>query len=144
MLGAGNAAAIGKLTMMWDFNQQYFAGRLIPSDQAWRRLEGWRVAGKEIGVWYVAAQSGSVRTLGTVESARNGCPELRGSTVRADFNLKNATFAYYPVQLFPRWPMCPVVEVMALQAFLETGDWLMLAEGLRPESLPTRELALAG
>jgi len=130
--------------MMWDFNQPYFEGKLIPSDQAWRRLEDWRAGGKEIGVWYVAAKSGSVRALGTVESARNGRVELRGSTMRAAFNLKNATFAYCPTQLFPRWPMGPAVEVMALQAFLETGDWLMLAEGLRPESLPTRELAPAG
>jgi hypothetical protein len=130
--------------MMWDFNQAYFEGKLILSDQAWRRLEEWRVGGKEIGVWYVAAKSGSVRTLGTVESARDGCVELRGSTVRADFNLRNATFAYSPMQLFSRWPMGPMVKVMALQAFLETGAWLMLAEGLRPESLPTRGLAQAG
>ena len=125
---------------MWDFNQPYFKGKLIPSDQAWRRLEDWRVAGREIGVWYVAAKSGSVRTMGTVESARNGRIELRGSTVRAGFNLKSATFAYYPIQIFPRWPMGPMVEVMAVQAFLESGDWLMLAEGLRPETLPAREL----
>ena len=86
---------------MWDFNQPYFEGKLIPSDQAWRRLEDWHVSGREIGVWYVAAKSGSVRTMGTVESARNGRIELRGSTVRAGFNLKSATFAYYPIQIFP-------------------------------------------
>jgi hypothetical protein len=34
-----------------------------------------------------------------------------------------------------------MVEVMALQAFFETGDWLMLAEGMKPESLPPRMLA---
>jgi hypothetical protein len=100
--------------MVWDFNQPYFEGKLIPSDQAWRRLEDGRVAGREIGVWYVAAKSGSVRAMGTGESARNGRIELRGSTVRAGFNLKNATFAYCPVRIFPRWPMGPMVEVMAV------------------------------
>ena len=120
---------------MWDFNQPYFEGKLIPSEQAWRRLEDWHAAAKEIGVWFVG-KTGSVRTLGTVESARNGRLELRGTTVRAGFNLRDATFLYAPVQLFPRWPMGPVVEVMALQAAFETGEWLMLAEGMRPESLP--------
>ena len=56
---------------MWDFNQPYFEGKQIPSDEAWRTLDDWRAAGKEIGVWFVA-KSGSVRTLGTVESVRNG------------------------------------------------------------------------
>jgi len=124
---------------MWDFNQPYFEGKQIPPDDAWRTLDDWRAAGKEIGVWFVA-KSGSVRTLGTVESARNGRVELRGPTVAAGFNLKDATFMHGPVQIFPRWPMGPMVEVMAVQAFLTTGDWLMLAEGMRPESLPPRAL----
>jgi hypothetical protein len=29
----------------------------------------------------------------------------------------------------------PMVEPMGLQAFLESGGWLMLAEGLRPGSV---------
>jgi hypothetical protein len=29
-----------------------------------------------------------------------------------------------------------MVDVRRSQAFLDTGDWLMLAYGLRPESLP--------
>src|SRR5690349_23228141 len=125
---------------MWDFDQPYFEGKRIPADEAWRTLEDWRAMTKEVGVWFVA-RSGSVRALGTVESARNGRIELRGNTLRAGFNLTGATFAYAPVQLFPRWPMGPMVEVLALQAFFETGDWLMLAEGMRPESLPPRMLA---
>jgi hypothetical protein len=124
---------------MWDFDQPYFEGKLIPSEQAWRKLDDWQAAGKEIGIWFVA-KSGSVRTLGTVEAVRNGRLEMRGSTVRAGFNLKDVTFLYAPIQLFPRWPMGPMVEVMALQAAFPTGDWLMLAEGMRPESLPMREL----
>ena len=35
---------------MWDFNQPYFEGKRIPSDHAWRKLDEWRAAGKEIGV----------------------------------------------------------------------------------------------
>ena len=124
---------------MWDFNQPYFEGKLIPSDRAWRMLDDWRAQGREVGVWFVA-RSGSMRTLGTVDAVRNGRLELRGSTLRAGFNLKDATFLYAPVQMFPRWPMGPMVEVMALQAAFPTGDWLMLAEGLRPEGLPMRSL----
>ncbi len=116
---------------MWDFNQPYFEGKLIPSEQAWRTLDDWRARGKEIGVWFVA-KSGSMRTLGTVDSVRNGRLALRGGTVRAGFNLQDATFAYAPVQTFPRWPMGPMVEVMAVQAFFPTGDWLMLTEGMLP------------
>ena len=124
---------------MWDFDQPYFEGKLIPADEAWRRLDDWCACGKEIGVWYVA-KSGSVRTLGTLDKVRNGRIELRGPAVRAGFQLKNATFTHGPMQIFPRWPMGPVVEVMAVQAFLQSGDWLMLAEGMRPESLPPRSL----
>jgi hypothetical protein len=124
---------------MWDFDQPYFQGKTIPSDQAWRKLEEWRATGKEVGVWFVA-RSGSVRTLGTVDTVRNGRLELHGATVRAGFSLRDATFLYAPVQLFPRWPMGPMVEVMALQAAFPNGEWLMLAEGMKPESLPMREL----
>src|SRR5579872_2866148 len=123
---------------MWDFDQPYFQGKLIPAEQAWRKLEKWRAEGKDIGVWFVT-KSGSVRTMGTVDIVRNGRVEMTGSTVRAGFNLQGVTFAYSPVQLFPRWPMGPMVEVMALQAAFQNGDWLMLAEGMRPEGLPMRE-----
>ena len=124
---------------MWDFDQPYFEGKLIPAEQAWRTLNDWRSGGKEIGVWYVA-KSGSVRTLGTVDKVRNGRLELGGSAMRAGFHLKDATFTHGPMQIFPRWPMVPMVEVMAIQAFLQTGDWLMPAEGMRPEALPPQSL----
>lgn len=120
---------------MWDFGQPYFSGKLIAAEDAWKRLNAWRESGKEIGAWYVA-KSGSVRALGTVESARRGRLVFRGDSARAGFRLKNATFAYYPIGIYPRWPMGPVFEVMALQAFFETGEWLMLAEGMKPEALP--------
>jgi hypothetical protein len=120
---------------MWDFNQPYFEGKLISSDEAWRRIRAWRATGKEIGMWY-AAKSGSIRALGTVDLARNSRLEISGSTLLAGFDLRGATFTYYPVQLYPRWPMGPIVEVMAVQAFLTTGEWLMLAEGFGLTGLP--------
>jgi len=73
-------------------------------------------------------------------SARGGRLLLKGDTVRACFNLTGATFFYGPIQTWPRWPGPPVVEVVAVQATLENGDWLALADGLRPESLPNRSL----
>jgi hypothetical protein len=78
--------------------------------------------------------------MGLVESARNGKLLLKGDMVRASFNLTRANFTYGPVQTWPKWPSPPIVEVIAVQAQLENGDWLALAEGLRPESLPPRAL----
>lgn len=119
---------------MWDFNQPYFEGRLIASDQAWRRFDEWMAGGKQIGVWFVS-KSGSVRTAGFMQSARNGRIQLRGQSAHAAFNLHEAQFTYGPFQVFPRWPMGPMIELMALQAFLTNGDWLALAEGLMPEGV---------
>jgi hypothetical protein len=119
---------------MWDFDQPYFEGRLIEADQAWRRFDLWMTAGKQIGVWFVA-KSGSLRTSGTVESAANGRIQLRGQTAQAAFNLQDARFTYGPFQVFPNWPAPPMVELMAVQAFLANGDWLVMAEGLKPEGL---------
>jgi hypothetical protein len=124
---------------MWDFNQPYFEGRLIAPDHAWRRFAEWQSAGKQIGLWFVS-KSGSVRTAGAVESARDGRVQLRGQSAHAAFNLREAQFTYGPFQVFPRWPMGPMVELLALQAFLANGDWLVLAEGLMPERLPPRAL----
>ena len=117
---------------MWDFHQPYFEDKLISSEQAWRILDEWRAGGRELGVWYVA-KSGSIRTLGTVKSARNGRLALRGVAARADFDLKGARFTHGPFQMFPRWPAGPRVEVTAVQAFLENGEWLVLAVGQSPE-----------
>jgi hypothetical protein len=119
---------------MWDFDQPFFEGKFIADDQAWRRFDEWIAAGKQIGVWFVA-KSGSLRTSGFVESAANGRVNLRGQTASAGFNLKDARFTYGPFQIFPNWPSGPMVELMAVQAFLPNGDWLVLAEGLKPEGL---------
>lgn len=119
---------------MWDFNQPYFEERLIPTHEAWLRVDEWMAAAKQIGVWYVAG-SGSVQTSGVVKSARNGRVQLTGQAARAAFRLNDARFTYGPFQVFPRWPMGPMVELPALQAFLPNGDWLVMAENLRPEQI---------
>jgi hypothetical protein len=113
---------------MWDFQQPYFEDKMISSEQAWRTLDEWRAGGRELGVWYVA-KSGSIRTLGTVKSARNERLTLSGPAARADFDLKGARFTHGPFQMFPRWPAGPMVEVMAVQAFLPHGEWLVLVLG---------------
>jgi hypothetical protein len=117
-----------------------YTGTPIPTDQAWRTFGDWKNGGREIGVIFFGGSGSSLYTMGFVESARNGKLLLRSETVRASFNLARATFAYGPVQTWPRWPSPPIVEVIAVQAQLENGDWLALAEGLRPESLPPRAL----
>ena len=63
-----------------------------------------------------------------------------GQSAHAAFNLRDARFTYGPFQVFPRWPMGPMIELMALQAFLGNGDWLVLAEGLKPEGISPRAL----
>jgi hypothetical protein len=124
---------------MWDFNQPCFEGRLIAPDQAWRRFDEWLACGKQIGVWFVS-KTGSVRTTGMMESARNGRIRLCGQSAHAAFNLREAQYTYGPFQVFPRWPMSPMVEMLALEAFFPNGDWLVLAEGLMPEGIAARAL----
>lgn len=115
-------------------------GTSIPTDQAWRMFSDWEGNRCEIGVIFYAASGNSLYTMGSIESARNGRLLLKGGQVRASFNLTRASFTYGPVQTWPKWPSPPIVEVMAVQAKLENGDWLALADGLRPESLPPRAL----
>jgi hypothetical protein len=117
-----------------------YTGTPIPTDQAWRTFGDWKSSGREIGVIFFGGSGSSLYTMGFVESARDGKLLLKSDAVRASFNLKRATFAYGPIQTWPRWPSPPIVEVIAVQAQLENGDWLALAEGLRPESLPPRTL----
>ncbi len=117
-----------------------YTGKPIPTDQAWRTFGDWQIRGLEIGVIFFGSSGSTLYTMGFVESARNGKILLKSRAVRASFNLKQATFAYGPIQTWPRWPSPPIVEVIAVQAQLENGDWLALAEGLRPESLPSRAL----
>jgi hypothetical protein len=123
---------------MWDFDQPAFTGRLITADRAWRTFDQWKAAGLEIGV-LLFGKAGMITALGTVESARNGRLAIQGDAVGATLNLKGAQFSYGPVKTWPRWPLPPIVEVVAVQAFLTNGDWLVLAEGLRP-NLPRPSL----
>ncbi len=109
-------------------------GQPIGSEEAWRMFDDWKRDGKELGI-YLASRTGSVATLAVIQSVRNGRVTLKGEAVSVTLNLKNAEFAYGPVQMFPRWPSPPMVEVTALQAMVNGTDWLVLAEGLIPEAL---------
>ena len=44
------------------------------------------------------------------------------------------------MQTWPHWPNPPVVEVIALQAYLPRGAWLVMVEGLKPEAIPVPQL----
>jgi len=117
-----------------------YTGIPIPADQAWRTFDGWQNSGREIGVIFYGGSGVSLYTVGLVASARNGTLLLQSDTARASFNLARASFTCGPVQTWPRWPSPPIVEATAVQARMENGDWLVLADGLRPESLPQRAL----
>jgi hypothetical protein len=71
----------------------------------------------------------------TVRAARNGRLQLKGERTGASFDLKQAKFTCGPMPVWPRWPAPPVVEVLALQAYLATGAWLVLAQGYAPKEL---------
>lgn len=122
---------------MWE---NCHTGTPIPAEEAWRRFDDWKSARKEIGIWFVS-KAGSTVGLCTVHSVRNGRLELRGDGMKAWFNLRQAElFTYGPLQTWPRWPMGPIVEVIAVQAYMNTGEWLVLAEGLPPEGLSPNTL----
>ncbi|HUI57985.1 MAG TPA: hypothetical protein VLY04_23580 [Bryobacteraceae bacterium] len=115
---------------------QETTGTPISADEAWRLFDRWKTAGQEIGVLFCGrSASAAISALCTVRVARNGLLQLKGEATGASFNLKQAKFTYGPMQVFPRWPAPPPVEVMALQAYLVTGDWLVLAEGMVPKEL---------
>jgi hypothetical protein len=110
-------------------------GTPIGSGDAWLMFEKWKSARAEIGVLFHGL-SGSVTTTGTVTSANMGRLQLNSPTAEISFRFKDVNFSYGPVQMFPRWPNPPMVEVIALQAWFANGDWVALAERFRPESLP--------
>jgi len=124
---------------MRDFARPAFSGKLISAGEAWRTFDRWRASSLEIGV-LLAGKMGMICALGTVESARNGSLAIRGDALGATLNLKGARFGCGPIKTWPRWPMAPIVEIIAIQAFLPNGDWFVLAEGLRPNLLPPRSL----
>jgi hypothetical protein len=115
--------------------QQTVGTPLSPED-AWRMFDDWKGSGKEIGVLFCGRSGGTViASLCTVRATRNGLLQLKGENTGATLNLKQAKFTYGPLQVFPRWPAPPPVEILAMQAFLVTGDWLVLAEGYVPKEL---------
>lgn len=117
-----------------------YTGTPIPSDQAWRTFAEWKSTGREIGVIFYGSSGASLYTMGFVEGVRSGRLVLKSDTARACFNLTGATFTYGPIKTWPRWPSPPIVEVAAVQATLENGDWLALADGLQPDYFPQRSL----
>ena len=94
----------------------------------------WKAGRMEIGIFF-HSQSGSFSALGTLRSARNGTVEFAGDSGRASLRLKDAQFLYGPMLTWPRWPNPPIVEIVALQAVFPNGTWIVMAEGLRPESI---------
>jgi len=93
----------------------------IAPDEAWRTFDTWKSMRCELGVIFYGASGNSLYTMGRIESASNGKLQLRSDTTRASFNLARASFVYGPVQTWPRWPSPPIVEVIAVQARLETA-----------------------
>jgi hypothetical protein len=77
----------------------------------------------------------------TVRDAHNGLLQKADRT-GASLNLKMAKFSYGPMQVWPRWPAKPTVEVLALQAYVATGDWLVLDEGYLPRELAALALPM--
>ena len=115
---------------------QAIVGEPISSEDAWRVLDDWKAKRKEIGVLF-CGRSGTavISAMCTVRAARNGLLQMKGEGAGAALNLKMAKFTYGPMQVWPRWPAGPTAEVLALQAYLATGDWLVLAEGYLPREL---------
>ena len=108
----------------------------MPPEDAWRLFDEWKTSRKEIGLLF-CGRSGTtvISALCTVHTTRNGMLKLKGESTGASSNLKQARFTYGPMQVFPCWPAPPPVEILALQAYLVTGDWLVLAEGYVPKEL---------
>lgn len=111
-----------------------YSGTPIEIHQAWEILDRWRSRRQEIGIIFWG-RSANVYTLGQVESAGNGRIQLKGEDARASFNLTGASFKFGPMQTWPRWPSPPIVDITALRAEFENGDYLVLAEGLKPPSI---------
>jgi hypothetical protein len=106
----------------------------IPADQAWRIFAGWHASRKEIGALFVS-QSGTTFTLGILKSAKNGTVRLEGEWATSTFRLHDARFIFGPMQTWPRWPNPPIVEIIALQAVIPNGTWIVMADGLRANSI---------
>ena len=99
-------------------------------------FEDWRSDRREIGLLFCGRSGGTAFcAMCTVKAVRNGIVQMQGSGLAASLNLKQARFTYGPMQVFPNWPAPPPVDVLAMQAYLATGDWVVLAEGYLPREL---------
>jgi len=115
---------------------QEIVGTPISPEEAWRVLDDWKAKRKEIGLLFCGRSGASVfSAMCTVRAVRNGTLQMKGDGAGASLNLRMAKFTYGPMQVWPQWPAGPIVEVLALQAYLATGDWLVLAEGYLPKEL---------
>ena len=115
---------------------QEIAGSPIGAHEAWQLFDNWRAHGNEIGMLF-CARSGTavISAMCRVYATRNGLLLLKTADGGVSLNLKMAQFNYGPMKVWPRWPAGPTVDVLALQAFLEAGEWLVLAEGYVPKEL---------
>lgn len=102
-------------------------------------FDDWKTAQKEIGLRFIS-QLSRFGTFGTLRSVRQGTVQIQSDSTAATFDLKEARFTYGPMQTWPHWPNPPVVEVIALQAYLPRGAWLVMVEGLKPEAIPVPQL----
>ena|ERR1039458_3096924 len=111
-------------------------GAPVSSEEAWRVLDEWRVKQNEIGMLFCARSGIAVLSaMCTVRAARNGMLQLKGEDFGASLNLKQDKFTYGPMQVWPHWPAPPTVEVLAFEAYLAGGEWLVLAQGYLPKEL---------
>jgi hypothetical protein len=106
-----------------------YRGTTIEHHEALAMLDRWRISRREIGVIFWS-RSANVYTFGVVQSTSGSRLEVRADGLRASFNLTGVSFRYGPMQTWPRWPSPPVVEVTALRAEFDNGDYLALAEDL--------------
>ena len=102
-------------------------------------FERWKSSHQEIGVIFWG-RSANLYTLAVIQSAKNGRIQLKGEAAQASFDLAGASFKYGPMQMWPRWPSPPIVDVQALRAEFKNGDYLALAEGLMPHPLSSPSL----
>ena len=111
-------------------------GNPVSSEEAWKVLDDWKVRRQEIGMLY-CRRSGTavISAMCRVQRLRNGSLQMSGDGTAALLSLRMAAFSYGPMKVWPNWPSGPIVEVLALQACLPEGDWLMLAEGYLPKEL---------
>ncbi len=118
---------------------QDYSGTPLEPNEAWTIFDRWKSSGQKIGIIFWG-RTANVYAMGILQNTRNGRIEFTANGTRSTFNLNGATFKYGPMQTWPKWPSPPVVEVLALRAEFEHGEYLALAEGLMPSAMPLPSL----